>query len=305
MERAKMKYASAAVAVLAAAGLVAFAAGILNLPPGTVAAAHGPWNQAALGGTIDITLSLVPAGYDVANGPYTGWCTEDNHQDDAPDGTLFTLYDTTDNPLNLPATYQSIPWDKVNYLLNHRAGTVEEVQAALWIVAGTDDPSSPTFPLTAAVQAMVNDANLNGAGFVPAFGQVAAVVLYGDGIGPGGFQDTIIEVPLTPPPGGEGCTPGYWKNHHDSWPPTGYSPGMDFDTTFGVNYFNPDITLGQAIALGGGHVKRLARHGTAALLSAAHSGVNYPYSPAEVILKVQAGDADSLAAANELGCSLN
>jgi thrombospondin type 3 repeat protein len=106
-------------------------------------------------------------------------------------------------------------------------------------------------------------------------------------------------------PSGEGCTPGYWKNHLSSWAATGYSPSADFDATFGVNLFSPNITLRTAINLGGGGVNKLARHGTAALLSAAHPGVNYPYTVAQVIAAVQAGDSDTLAAFNELGCSLN
>lgn len=106
-------------------------------------------------------------------------------------------------------------------------------------------------------------------------------------------------------PGGEGCTPGYWKNHLDSWGATGYSPSDDFDTVFGVDYFTPDVTLLQALNLGGGDVYRLGRHGTAALLDAAHSGVDYPYTVAEVISMVQAGNADALEAANETYCPLN
>jgi hypothetical protein len=61
----------------------------------------------------------------------------------------------------------------------------------------------------------------------------------------------------------------------------------------------------QAVNLGGGGVERLARHGVAALLSAAHPDVNYPYTVEQVIALVQAGDADALAAANELFCPLN
>lgn len=86
---------------------------------------------------------------------------------------------------------------------------------------------------------------------------------------------------------------------------TGYGWNDDFDTTFGVNYFTPDITLGQAIWLGGGGYNIIARHGTAALLSASDPGVNYPYTVAEVIAFVQANNAAPLEMANELGCPLN
>lgn len=103
---------------------------------------------------------------------------------------------------------------------------------------------------------------------------------------------------------GGGCTPGYWKNHLDAWSPTGLSPADDFDTTFGVDLFDPDISLEQGVKAKGGKVNRLARHGTAALLSALHPDVDYPYTAAEVIAMVQAGDTDLLEEANELGCPL-
>jgi hypothetical protein len=117
---------------------------------------------------------------------------------------------------------------------------------------------------------------------------------------------------------GEGCTPGYWRNHGDRW--SGAAPGDDFDTTFGVDLFNPDITLGQAIWLGGGGVNALARHATAALLNS-YGGVPnsngvtvvYPYTTLQVIQMVQdavANDTiettkDLFEAANEAGCPLS
>lgn len=85
---------------------------------------------------------------------------------------------------------------------------------------------------------------------------------------------------------------------------TGYGWNDDFDTTFGVDYFDPNITLGQAIWLGGGGVNVTARHGTAALLSAADPDVAYPYTVAQVIAYVQANNPAPLEAANELGCPL-
>jgi hypothetical protein len=102
----------------------------------------------------------------------------------------------------------------------------------------------------------------------------------------------------------DGCSPGYWKKHLDDWPPTGYSPGDDFDDTFDVGYFDPDITLDDAVNLGGGGVKKVARHGTAALLNAAHPVLDYPFTVAEVIAFVKDQDVDILAKANELGCEI-
>jgi hypothetical protein len=121
--------------------------------------------------------------------------------------------------------------------------------------------------------------------------------------------------------GVQGCTPGYWRNHADRW--VGVLSTHDFDTTFGVDLFAPDITLGKAIwAPGGGSGNNaFARHATAALLNA-HAAVepgsnnqqvNYPHTVAYVIAMVQAAVANGtleatknmLAAANELGCPLS
>ena len=66
------------------------------------------------------------------------------------------------------------------------------------------------------------------------------------------------------------------------------------------NYFDPDITLHDAIWAKGGGVNKIARHGTAGLLNALHPAVNYPFTPEEVIAAVQAGDVDGLVYYNEM-----
>jgi hypothetical protein len=110
--------------------------------------------------------------------------------------------------------------------------------------------------------------------------------------------------------GGEGCTPGFWKanlkkNGGSEW---SYDPNMDFDTFFGVDYFNPDITFAEAVNLGGGGVNALARHAVAAVLSANSGDVAYAYTVAEIIALVQAGgevNKDLLDDANNAGCPLS
>ena len=104
----------------------------------------------------------------------------------------------------------------------------------------------------------------------------------------------------------EGCTAGFWRNHVDTWPATGFSPMDDFDTTFGVDMFAPDITLEDALFLPGGGNNYLARQGTAALLNAAHPDISYPLTTAEIIAFVQGGgDANILDSHNNLGCPLD
>ena len=108
---------------------------------------------------------------------------------------------------------------------------------------------------------------------------------------------------------GEGFTPGFWRNHDEAWPATGFAPSDIFSAVFGVG---PSDTLGEykvgTIWAKGGGENVLLRHGTAALLNAAHPNVDYAYTVAEVIAMVQdayaTGDydtaADAFIAENEL-----
>jgi hypothetical protein len=104
--------------------------------------------------------------------------------------------------------------------------------------------------------------------------------------------------------GGEGCTPGFWKNHYTHWAATGYSPDDIFDDVFGCTIFGDDTTLGEAV-----HVELmhnvLAFHGVAALLNAAHPDVDYAYDETEVREFVCDGNKDALADANESLCTLS
>lgn len=102
----------------------------------------------------------------------------------------------------------------------------------------------------------------------------------------------------------QGCSPGFWKNHLESWGQTGYSPTDDFDTVFEVNVFNSDITLEQAVNMQDGGDARLARHGTAALLNAAHPDLHYPLTVTQVIALVKVEDTDTLAEFNDSICPL-
>jgi uncharacterized repeat protein (TIGR01451 family) len=123
-------------------------------------------------------------------------------------------------------------------------------------------------------------------------------------------------------PGGEGCTPGFWKQdqHFDSW--VGFEPTQSFADVFGVDDVtlrgdgqdtieNP--TLLQALEANGGDVNALARHAVAALLNASNPDVASDFTTAEVIALVQAafasGDFETahqlLADANEQSCPLS
>jgi hypothetical protein len=140
-----------------------------------------------------------------------------------------------------------------------------------------------------------------------------------------------LRLPMPAPgPGGggsgedTGCTPGYWKNHTDSWAGTGYSPGQTTGSVFSGASAFPSLaskTLLQAIQGGGGPgldgaAKILLRAAVAALLNASHSGVDYPRTTAEILADVNAaltsGNRNTMLALataldndNNSGCPLN
>jgi hypothetical protein len=121
-----------------------------------------------------------------------------------------------------------------------------------------------------------------------------------------------------PPVDDEGCTRGYWRNHTSRW--AGVATTDDFDATFGVDLFSPDITLLTAIKLTGGGVNQLAAQATAALLNsyggvanADGNVVDYAYTTAQVIQMVQDAVANGIIGetatlfdvANNAGCPLS
>ena len=124
--------------------------------------------------------------------------------------------------------------------------------------------------------------------------------------------------------GGEGLTPGFWKNHSaygpaplSGWPETGLSPDASYETIFGVNVLGTATpTLLEALGTGGGGIEALMRHSSAALLNASNPYVSYAYTAAQIISMTQTaingGNAATIestknlfATQNELGADLS
>lgn len=76
-----------------------------------------------------------------------------------------------------------------------------------------------------------------------------------------------------------GCTAEFWRENLELWEVLDVNYNSDFDGTFGSDYFEPDVTLEQAINLEGPGLNHLARSGVAAYLD---SLVN-PYADAEIL----------------------
>jgi len=135
-----------------------------------------------------------------------------------------------------------------------------------------------------------------------------------------------LSEPTAPPCGGEGCSPGYWKNHTSQWH-YNYPPSMPFSAAFGVDAF-PGATLHQVMSEVHNKqpntqinspcdqceeaVRQLGFHAVAALQNAA-TGVSFDLSVSEVInsFNMAYGSADknqmeitksSLDTLNNQGC---
>lgn len=136
-----------------------------------------------------------------------------------------------------------------------------------------------------------------------------------------GSDDAQVDVDVVcRPPGDEGCTPGFWKNHPEAW--VGFTPSQTLESVFDV----PDalgvdtVSLKAALDFGGGSgtagaSRILLRAAVAALLNSASSDVDYPLTTAQVIAHVNAALASSdrstilalatsLDNSNNLGCPL-
>jgi len=114
--------------------------------------------------------------------------------------------------------------------------------------------------------------------------------------------------------GGDGCTPGFWKQsqHFDSW--TGpFTPDTLFSDVFEDAF--PNMTLLEVAQQGGDGLNALGRHTVAALLNAASPDVSYDLSVNQVVELVNqvfpgtksAYNAlkDNFENFNEQGCPLN
>jgi hypothetical protein len=128
----------------------------------------------------------------------------------------------------------------------------------------------------------------------------------------------------TPVKKGNGCTPGFWKNHENAWAPTGYDPDNTLGSVFDIPGEFSSIagdSLIEALSYGGGPTdldaaKLLLHHAVAAVLNAAHPDIDYPFSESGIIGDVNdaldssdrgtmLGVKGTLSAGNELGCPIN
>jgi hypothetical protein len=119
----------------------------------------------------DMTLSRIPPGYDVTNGPYLGWCVQKDTNMTRGVNHAVRLYSSYDPAM--PSNFTNDNWDKVNYVLNNKQGGRESIQRAIWYYICNDPyPTNDT-----DAQAMIADANASGDGFIPSYDEKIAILV--------------------------------------------------------------------------------------------------------------------------------
>lgn len=144
-------------------------------------------------------LSNVPAGYDVTNKTYSGWCIDRTAEMGRSPATHQVLLYSSLSP---PAALTNQSWDRVNYILNHKKGSALDIQNAIWYFINMNATWTSFGSQTA--WSLVNDTLANGKGFVPDSTQVTAVIAYPVRI----FStDTAVQISVIEVTGGSSNTP--------------------------------------------------------------------------------------------------
>jgi hypothetical protein len=157
------------------------------------------------------------------------------------------------------------------------------------------------------------DGTIENIASVEGYSMISNTVRYADDNAWASCEPTLII-------GGDGCTPGYWRQDHhlDSWPVDPmmlFSDVFDREITIRIKRKNTitEPTLLEAVAAHGGSVNIAARHAVAAYLNSLNGEVNYDMTPEAVIAGFQYsfdnddyGDViENLVNFNEQGCPLN
>jgi hypothetical protein len=202
-------------------------------------------------GYFNATFSNIPGGYSIADGMYTGYCSE--LAGSILDNPLFgnvvyqaklwssldqnlpsSLKDVTFTDTNNQVITYTIPWDKINYVINtYPNESWLNLQPVIWTLVHGCSPQTSLFdcsPVRQApyyfpyggitppygcpnlvdlskVAAIANDANTNGAGFVPTPGQKLAMVVQATDCTPASIcnQYLPIQVVFIPVPCPNAC----------------------------------------------------------------------------------------------------
>lgn len=116
----------------------------------------------------DIDVSDVPPDHDIQDGWYEGWCADWGVT--MPRGEMLTVRLYNSYSPSLPTSVRYKNWEKINYILNHRAGVGKtDVQNAFWHILC----NAPYSTLSEKAKQLVDTAQ---DGFIPQPGDLIAIV---------------------------------------------------------------------------------------------------------------------------------
>lgn len=186
------------IAMLSSMFMVSNASAACNLPTEvTLSFVMGPPpKETELPGVA--TLSGVPAGYDVTNGPTTAYCIE----------LATVITDGADYTATLVCTDAAgTPWNEINWLLNNYPDNLD-LQVAIWLLLGAPESlinSQGWGPITTDTEDMYTAAMAHD-DYDPGVGDWIGVRCIIDD------QDLLIKI-TTECRRSPGLTPGFWKNN--------------------------------------------------------------------------------------------
>lgn len=179
----------------------------------------------------DFTLSGVPADvvYDVENGIYHGWCVDKDLEMSRGVPHQVNLKSSLD--LDLPNGFSSVPWNEINYIINHRDGySRNNVQIAIWHL--TDNVNLTGYDDS---QALVDDAEQNGGDFIPQIGDLLAIPIVA---AVSWIQPAFLELIIPPPTSIRGFV--WYDTNGDGIQDTGESGLGDITVTL---YNNVNVSI--------------------------------------------------------------
>jgi hypothetical protein len=113
-------------------------------------------------------FSGIPSGYDINNtATYMAWCGDQSTHMDRGVSHNFALYSTLDPPSQL----DSINWNAVNYILNHKNGTLVDIQFAIWYFTN----NYPSIGLSPYIDSMITAALAN-PNYTPGNGKIIGII---------------------------------------------------------------------------------------------------------------------------------
>jgi hypothetical protein len=116
--------------------------------------------------------------YEVWDGQWPGWCADEYHTiyiGSLYNANLLSSYDFASWPLAAQTDPRlDRPWDKINYIINHKQGNAVDVQDAIWYFTDGTEPAITKLD----AWAMIDDANAYGVGWYPVGGQNMALICW-------------------------------------------------------------------------------------------------------------------------------